>query len=504
MSNALEMRGVTKRFPGVVALDSVDLTVEAGEIHSVVGENGAGKSTLMKILSGAYSMDEGEIRLNGKPVRISDSQSAIDLGIGTVYQNLNLINDLTVAENIYMNRFIKRGGFIDRRAIEEGARKVLAMMNCTIAPSAVVRSMSVADQQMIAIARVLANDIGVLILDEPTSSLSKAEAENLFAQMRLLRDRGVAIIFISHHMDEIFAVVQKVTVLRDGRLVGSWKIGELDEASLVHHMVGREVREMFPKEMVPIGDVVLTAEHIRVKDLVDDVSLSVRKGEILGIGGLVGAGRTELVKTIFGAMPGGRAEITIGGRRVENGSPEQAIQHGIAFVPENRRDEGLISEFSVEENVGLAALRETTRNFVVNAGRRARLCAEVIRAMNIKTPSGRQLVKNLSGGNQQKVVLGKWFSRHPQVMILDEPTRGIDVGAKSEIYRKIGDLVKAGVGVIMVSSELPELMGISDRIVVLSKGRMTGEFSRTEFAAERIMLAATAGTAATSPRQETS
>jgi ABC-type sugar transport system ATPase subunit len=320
--------------------------------------------------------------------------------------------------------------------------------------------------------------------------------------MRVLKSRGVAIIFISHHMDEIFAVVEKVTVLRDGRLVGSWKVSELDEPSLVHHMVGREVREMFPKETVPIGDVVLTANHIRVKGLVDDVSLSVRKGEILGIGGLVGAGRTELVKTIFGAMPGGSAEITIGGRKVENRNPEQAVQNGMAFVPENRRDEGLINEFSVEENVGLAALRETTKNFVVNAGRRARLCAEAIRAMNIKTPSGKQVVKNLSGGNQQKVVLGKWFSRHPQVMILDEPTRGIDVGAKSEIYRKIGDLVKAGVGVIMVSSELPELMGISDRIIVLSKGRMTGEFSRTEFAPEKIMLAATASTVGNRSRHE--
>ena len=501
MSNALEMRGVTKQFPGVTALDHVDLTVAAGEIHSVVGENGAGKSTLMKILSGAYAMDEGEIRLGGKPVRITDSQSAIDLGIGTVYQNLNLISDLTVAENIYMNRFIKRGAFIDRRAVEEGARRVLAMMNCTIPPSAVVRGLSVADQQMIAIARVLANDIRVLILDEPTSSLSKTESENLFEQMRRLKSRGVAIIFISHHMDEIFAVVEKVTVLRDGKLVGSWKIEELNEPSLVHHMVGREVREMFPKETVPIGDVVLTADHIRVKGLVDDVSLSVRKGEILGIGGLVGAGRTELVKTIFGAMPGGSAEITIDGRKVDNRSPERAVQSGIAFVPENRRDEGLINEFSVEENVGLAALRETTRNFVVSAGRRARLCAEAINAMNIKTPSGKQAVKNLSGGNQQKVVLGKWFSRRPLVMILDEPTRGIDVGAKSEIYRKIGDLVKSGVGVIMVSSELPELMGISDRIIVLSKGRMTGEFNRAEFAPEKIMLAATAGTAGNSPRQ---
>ena len=501
MPNTLEMRGVTKRFPGVLALDNVDLSVAAGEIHSVVGENGAGKSTLMKILSGAYSMDAGEIHLDGEPVRITDSQSAIDLGIGTVYQSLDLIKDLTAAENIYMNRFVKRGVFIDRQAIEAGARKVLAMLNSTIPPSAIVGDLSVADQQMIAIARVLVNDIRVLILDEPTSSLSKAESQNLFEQMRRLKSRGVAIIFISHHMEEIFAVVEKVTVLRDGRLVGSWKIEDLDEPKLVNHMVGREVHDMFPKKQVPIGDVVLRADHIRVKGLVDDVSLFVRKGEILGIGGLVGAGRTELVKSIYGALPNGTADITIAGRKVDIRSPEQAVRNGITFVPENRRDEGLIGEFSVEDNVGLASLRETTRNFVVSAGKRAQLCADAIRTMNIKTPSGKQTIKNLSGGNQQKVVLGKWFLRNPQVMILDEPTKGIDVGAKSEIYRKIGDLVEAGVGVIIVSSELPELMGISDRIVVMNKGRVAGEFNRDEFTPDKIMLAAAASVPGNDPGQ---
>ncbi len=501
MPNTLEMRGVTKRFPGVVALDGVDLSVASGEIHSVVGENGAGKSTLMKILSGAYSMDAGEVLLDGKPVRITDSQSAIDLGIGTVYQSLDLIKDLTAAENIYMNRFVKRGVFIDRRAIEEGARKVLAMLNSTIPPSAIVGELSVADQQMIAIARVLVNDIRVLILDEPTSSLSKAESQNLFEQMRRLKSRGVAIIFISHHMEEIFAVVEKVTVLRDGRMVGSWKIEELDEPTLVNHMVGREVHDMFPKKQVPIGDVVLRADHVRVKGLVNDVSLFVRKGEILGIGGLVGAGRTELVKSIYGALPNGAADITIDGHKVDIRSPEQAIRNGIAFVPENRRDEGLISEFSVEDNVGLASLRETTRHFVVSARKRAQLCADAIRTMNIKTPSGKQITKNLSGGNQQKVVLGKWFLRNPRVMILDEPTKGIDVGAKSEIYRKIGDLVEAGVGVIIVSSELPELMGISDRIIVMNKGRAAGEFSRDAFAPDKIMLAAATNVPGDNPGQ---
>jgi ABC-type sugar transport system ATPase subunit len=492
MSVALEMRGVSKRFPGVVALDRVDLAVAKGEIHAIVGENGAGKSTLMRILSGASLMDEGEIRLDGAPVEIPNSQAAINLGIGTVYQNLNLIKDLTVAENIYMNRFPKRGAFIDRAAIEEGSRKVLEMMDCAIAPDAMVDRLSVADQQMIAIARVLANKIGILILDEPTSSLSATEADNLFANMRRLKGLGASIIFISHHMDEIFAVAESVTVLRDGRRVGSWPIGELDERTLVHHMVGREVADMFPKAAVPIGDTVLAAEHMSVAGVVDDVSLSVRRGEILGIGGLVGAGRTELVKSLFGAIPGCSGEIYLEGRKVEIRSPEDAVRCGLAFIPENRRDEGLLTEFSIEDNIGLTNIWNLSRYYIVNAKEQLQITADAIRTMDIKAPSGKQLVKNLSGGNQQKVVLGRWFSRHPKVIIFDEPTRGIDVGAKAEIYRKIGELVRTSVGVIIVSSELPELMGISDRILVLNKGRMTGEFKRSEFAAERIMLAATA------------
>ncbi|MBS1183679.1 MAG: sugar transporter ATP-binding protein [Proteobacteria bacterium] len=502
MAAALEMRGVSKRYPGVVALDNVDLTVSHGEIHAIVGENGAGKSTLMRILSGATTMDQGNIRIDDVAVEIGSSQRAIDLGIGTVYQNLNLVTDLTVAENIYMNRFPMRGGFIDRQKIADGARRALSEMNSDIAPSMRVGDLSVADQQMIAIARVLAYDIKILILDEPTSSLSKAESDDLFRNMRRLKSRGVSIIFISHHMDEIFSVADTVTVLRDGRLIGRWRTNELDEHALVHHMVGREVTEMFPKEVVPIGDVVLSANHISVDGMVHDVSFCVRKGEVLGIGGLVGAGRTELVKSVFGACPGRSGDICLDGQPVDIRSPKQAVEAGIAFVPEDRRYEGLITEFSIEDNIGLGSIWELTRRFVVDAKARTKLSDDMIQTMNVKTPSGKQLVKNLSGGNQQKVVLGKWFARQPKVIIFDEPTRGIDVGAKAEIYRKIGELAKVGVAVIIVSSELPELMGISDRIIVLNKGRMTGEFARAAFSADRIMLAATgkAGLDATSPR----
>jgi ABC-type sugar transport system ATPase subunit len=491
MVNALEMRGVSKRFPGVVALDSVDLTVAPGEIHAIVGENGAGKSTLMRILSGASTMDAGEIRIDGEPVTIGTSQRAIDLGIGTVYQNLNLVKDLTVAENIYLNRYPMRGPFVDRKAIEAGAARALAEMNSDIAPSTRVGDLSVADQQMIAIARVLAYDIGILILDEPTSSLSKAESEDLFRNMRRLKARGVSIIFISHHMEEIFSVAESVTVLRDGRMVGRWQVDDLDERALVHHMVGREVTEMFPKEIVPIGDVVLAADHIGLGGIVHDISFEVRAGEILGIGGLVGAGRTELVKAIFGALPGRTGEIRLEDRPVDIRSPKEAVELGIAFIPEDRRDEGLITEFSIDDNIGLGSIWELTHRFFIDARAQSSLTDRMIRTMNVKTPSGKQLVRNLSGGNQQKVVLAKWFARQPKAIIFDEPTRGIDVGAKAEIYRKIGDLAKAGVAVIIVSSELPELMGVSDRIIVLNKGHMTGEFARRDFSADRIMLAAT-------------
>lgn len=493
MTYALEMQNISKRFPGVVALDRVTLQVGRGEIHSVVGENGAGKSTLMKILSGAYRKDEGTILLDGLPIEITSPQSAIDAGIGTVYQNLNLIPDLTVADNIFMNRFAVRCGVaIDRKATRLGTEDVLGLMGCDISPSAIVADLSVADQQMVAIARVLVGDIRVLILDEPTSSLSPQEAERLFVNMRSLAARGVSIIFISHHMEEIFNVAERVTVLRDGGLVGSWGIGELDEASLVHHMVGREVREMFPKAHVEIGEEILRVSHISVTGWVDDVSFSLRRGEILGIGGLVGAGRTELVKAIFGAIAGRSGEIFLDGEKVAIDSPEDAVRQGLAFIPENRRDEGLLSDFSVEDNIVICNLQKFTRGIFVDRKSCQTVSDRVIREMAIKTPSRQQIAKNLSGGNQQKLVLGKWFLRNPRVIIFDEPTRGIDVGAKAEIHRTIGELAKNGVGVIVVSSELPELMGISDRILTLSKGKLKGEFDRRDFTAERIMLAATA------------
>lgn len=491
MQPILEMRNISKEFPGVLALDDVSLSMQAGEIHSIVGENGAGKSTLMKILSGVYQKNAGSILIKNKEVEIENPQVAIGFGIGTVYQNLDLIPDLSVAENIFMNHFITtRRGIINFKNMEKKAEDVLNMLHCSISPKTQVGSLSVADQQLVAIARVLSRDVSILILDEPTSSLNKYESEQLFANVRRLQKSGVATIFISHHMEEIFSVAERVTVLRDGKLIGAWDIDKLNEKSLVHHMVGREITEVFPKTQVEIGEEILRAEHISVGSKVNDVSLSLRKGEILGISGLVGAGRTELVKAIFGAIKKTTGEIYIAGEKVHINHPIDAVNCGMAFIPEDRHAEGLVSNLSILENIGLCNLRKVSKAGIIQTKKEINMAQKIIQEMKIKTPSEKQIVNNLSGGNQQKVVLGKWFATEPKIMIFDEPTRGIDVGAKSEIHKKIGELAKNNLGVIVVSSELPELLGISDRIIVMCKGNKVKEFARQDFDPEQIMLAA--------------
>jgi ABC-type sugar transport system ATPase subunit len=491
MQPILEMRNISKKFPGVLALNDVSLLIQPGEIHSIVGENGAGKSTLMKILSGVYQRNSGSILIRDEEVEIKNPQAAIDLGIGTVYQNLDLIPDLSVAENIFMNQFITSyKGVLNYRSMEKRAADVLAMLDCTISPKMKVGSLSVADQQLVAIARVLSRDISVLILDEPTSSLNQYEAEQLFGNVRRLKESGVATIFISHHMEEIFAVAERVTVLRDGEYIGTWGIEDLTENSLVHHMVGREITDVFPKTEVEIGEELLRAEHISVENKVHDISFSLRKGEILGISGLVGAGRSELVKALFGAIKKTSGEIFIDGTKVTIEHPIEAVNLGMAFIPEDRHEEGLILNLSILENIGLCNLKKISRAGVISNEKERDMTRKIITEMMVKTPSEKQTVENLSGGNQQKVVLGKWFTTNPRIMIFDEPTKGIDVGAKSEIHKKIGELAKKSLGIIVVSSELPELLGISDRILVLSKGRKVKEFTREDFDAEQIMLAA--------------
>lgn len=492
MEPLLEMQGIKKAFSGVVALDDVSLSVGRCEIHSVVGENGAGKSTLMKILSGVYRKDAGTITLRGKEVDIVSPNHAIELGIGTVYQNLDLIPQLSVAENIFMNRFLKKNlVMIDYRKINELCVWELEKLDVHIPPDTLVGTLSVADQQLVAIARTLARNVSILIMDEPTSSLSPKEANLLFANIRKLKATGVSTIFISHHMDEIFSVADKVTVLRDGGMVGSWDISELTEETLVHHMVGRKINEMFPKLEILPGKEVLRVENVTVPGKVTEVSFSVRAGEILGIGGLVGAGRSELVKAIFGAIRSTRGDVYLDGQRIRIRRPRDAVRQGIVLVPEDRRLEGCVTDFSVKENITLANLRSVRRGLFLSGKKERRLSESAVKQLGVKTSGIDQLVKNLSGGNQQKVVLGKWFSIRPKVIILDEPTRGIDVGAKSEIHLMLGDFAKKGMAVVVISSELPELLGMSDRIIVLSKGVKTGEFDRADFSPERIMLAAT-------------
>lgn len=492
MNPILEMKHIMKAFPGVQALDDVTLKIMPKEIHSIVGENGAGKSTLMKILSGVYSKDSGEILLNGKLVEINSPQDAINLGIGTVYQNLNLIPVLSVAENIFMNEFVyKKGIIINHKEIERKTQEVLNLLHSTISPLAKVDSLSVADQQMVAIARVLAKNIKILILDEPTSSLSPAEAQKLFDNVKRLQENGVSTIFISHHMDEIFSICEHVTVLCDGKYVGDWNIDDIDNNRLVKAMIGRDIEISEPRKMSTNTEEILKIEHLTSGEWVRDVSFSVKKGEIFGIGGLVGAGRTWMAKCIFGAVSDWTGAVTIEGKEVDIKTCEDAVNHGIAFVPEDRRNEGLVSQMSIMENIGLCNLKKITSKGILNKKKEEKLATEVIKNMNVKTPSIGQIVKNLSGGNQQKVVLGKWFITNPKIMIFDEPTRGIDVGAKSEIYKEIENMAELGIAIIVISSELPELINLSDRIMVLSKGKKTAEFKRDEFNAEKIMLAAT-------------
>ena len=493
MDTRLRMEGIGKRFPGVIALDDVSLTVGPGEVHAVVGENGAGKSTLMKILAGAYQRDAGRIFLDDREVDIDNPLAAQELGVAIIYQHLNMVPDLTAAENMFIGRFPKRGGRIDYAAMNGRAATVLAEVGARCRATAPVSSMSLADRQLVAIAKALSVDASIVVMDEPTSSLTPAEVEVLFGLVRKIAAAGTSVIFISHHMDEIFSITDRVTVLRDGRLVGSWDTAELTEASLVGHMIGRTMDTMFPKEHSVPGEVVLEVKGLSSAGLFEDVSFSLRAGEILGIGGLVGSGRTELVKTIFGELPRSSGVVRVEGREMNIRSPKHAVRAGIALVPEDRGGEGALLDDDVCRNISLPMLKKFFRGGRLDRRAERASALSYIEKLRIKTPSPEQRVENLSGGNQQKVVLAKWFDTRPKVLILDEPTRGIDVGAKAEIYRLVSRMACEGVGVLMISSELPELMGLSDRVMVMCRGRLAATMERDAATSERVMLAAAGG-----------
>ena len=489
----LEMRSIDKRFPGVQALQSVSMDVLPGEVHALVGENGAGKSTLMKILAGVYSQDGGEIVYKGHPYQPHTPRAARDAGIVTIYQELNLVPELSVAENMYLGMELQRGPFLDSRAMHKRARELLSTrLHLDIDPGTTVGKLGVGVQQMVEVAKALLHEADIIIMDEPTASLSPREIADLFAIVRELRGHGVSTIFISHHLDETFELSDRTTVLRDGQLVSTQPTSELDTASLIQLMVGRDLAEHDPKRPVEIGDEILRVEGLTRHGAFEDITFSARAGEIIGLAGLVGAGRTEVVRGIFGADPIDRGQIFINGEPVAIKNPRDAIGHGIALLTEDRKSQGLVLLFDVRENITLPVLDSLTRTQFTDMAREQEIAAGFIERLAIKASSQEQEALNLSGGTQQKVVLSKWLAAEARVIIFDEPTRGIDVGAKAEIYEIMNELVANGDTIVMVSSELPEIMAMSDRVLVMQGGRIRGELSREEATQQRIMRFATA------------
>lgn len=490
----LQMRGIVKEFPGVKALDQVDFTLLRGEIHALLGENGAGKSTLMKVLSGVYQKDGGEIKLDGQSVNITGPRQAQKLGIGIIHQEMNLVPALTVRENVFLGREPQKLlGFVDKQQMHRETKEVLNRLGTEISPEALVGELSIGAQQMVEIAKALSYETRILIMDEPTAALTERESEHLFQIVRQLAASGVGIVYISHRMEELFALSDRITVMRDGTYVDTVITKETSFDSLVKLMVGRELTERFPKKAASIGAEVIKVSHFSRKGILHDVSLTARAGEIVGISGLMGAGRTELARAIFGIDKVDQGEIFIDGNKQSIHSCIDAIKAGIALITEDRKNQGLVLPMSVGDNISLAVLGDVCKQSFISKAAEDALIDRQIKELKIKTPNAAQLVKNLSGGNQQKVVIAKWLSANPKVLIMDEPTRGVDVGAKAEIYYIMNMLAAAGVAILMISSELPEVLGMSDRILVMCRGRLAGEFTAAEATQEKIMAYAAGG-----------
>lgn len=483
----LEMNHISKSFPGVKVLDDVTLRVRPGEVHALMGENGAGKSTLMKILMGIYTADSGDVVLDGQPMNVRNPQEAMARGVAMIHQELNPIMDMQVFENIYIGRELTRHGLVDKRTMIRETTQLLKELEIDISATAYMRELSVAQCQLIEIVKAISLSAKVVVMDEPTSAITDREVATLFKQIARLKSQNVAIIYISHKMEEIFKICDTITVLRDGQFIGTDAAEKLDNEQLIRMMVGRDIHDVCPKTEVPIGDVAMEVRDISYGSRVKNVSFTLRHGEVLGIAGLVGAGRSELVETIFGFRRKSSGEIFVNGRPVDIKRPGDAIAHKIALVTEDRKFTGLNLIGKVSENITLAHLGSLFPNRLIDKKVEARVSEQYIEQLKIKTPSASQTVGNLSGGNQQKVVLAKWLLTEPDIIILDEPTRGIDVGAKRDIYLLIGEMVKAGKAVIVISSEIPEVMGLADRIIVMAEGRLTGELSRPDFSQEAIM-----------------
>lgn len=486
------MRGIRKSFPGVRALRDVQFEVRAGEVHALVGENGAGKSTLMRILGGVHQRDAGDIHLRDRPVVIPSPVHARQLGISIIHQELNQVPALSVAENIFLGREPRRpGGLVDWRAMYARADELLRGLGLPIDPRRRLGTLTVAEQQLVEIAKALSVEADLVIMDEPTAALTVEETERLFRFIRDLRARGVGVIYITHRLEEIFRIADRVTVLRDGQYVGTHAIGELTMDELIRLMVGRQLTEKFPKEAVALGPPVLDVRGLSVNGVFSDVSFTVRRGEILGIAGLIGSGKTAVAHAVFGAIPVEAGEIYLDGGRVSARSPAEAIRLGIGLVTEDRKRLGLVLGMGVGANITLPILPSLDTAGFIRHAEEERVVRQAIRDLDMAVASPDQRARNLSGGTQQKVVVAKWLQTKAKVLLLAEPTRGIDVGAKVEIYRLMIDLARKGVGIVMISSELPEILGMSDRILVMHEGRVMGEFSPQTATQEAILASAT-------------
>ena len=489
------MNGISKSFDGNSVLNNVQFSVKKGEIHALMGENGAGKSTLMKILTGIYARDTGEVKVRGKLVDFKNPKEAEHAGIAVIHQELNILPDLTVAENLFLGneKTFGKSGILKTKEMNKKAKMILGELGLDVDVKTIARELSVGKQQIIEIAKAMSSNAEVIVMDEPTAALTEREIVSLFETIRALQSNGVSFVYISHRMEEIFALCDRITILRDGNYVGVKEIKETSFDEIVQMMVGRELGERFPERNATIGDVKLTASGLTRNGYFEDISFELRKGEVLGIAGLMGAGRTEVAQSLFGYKKLQKGTILLNGKPVKISSPLQAKKLGFGYVTEDRKSEGLIVDFSVKDNLSLTNFNKVSSNGIIKANEEKALYETMVKRLGVRTSGPNQAAKSLSGGNQQKVVIAKWLGIEPNVLILDEPTRGVDVGAKKEIYSIINELAEKGVAILMISSELPEIIGMADRVLVMHEGTLTAELQKDEMTQERIMHYATGG-----------
>ncbi len=490
MNLLLEMKGIQKSFYGNKVLHAVDFSLEAGSVHALMGENGAGKSTLMNILVGIHKRDGGVIKIEGESVEIDSPAVAQKMGIAMIHQELSPVTEMSVAENIFLGREPVKHGLIDYRQMYRQTEELLSALHIDLNPKTKMGSLRVADQQLVEIAKAVSQNARILIMDEPTSSITDREVANLYNIIRDLQKRGTGIVYISHKMDEVYTITDKITILRDGEGIVTWDTKDTTNDMVVKAMVGRELTEQYPKREPEIGEPILELRGLTRRGEFENISFTLRRGEILGLVGLVGAGRTETMQALFGITKAESGEVFLKGKKVELKKPIDAINHGIAYVTEDRKGEGLVLPMSIAQNTTLPSMKELSNKVFIKSAEEKGRTDQILSELKVKMSSSKLAVKNLSGGNQQKVVLAKWMLKDPDIIILDEPTRGIDVGAKAEIYKLMNEFVARGKAIIMISSEMPEAMGMSDRIIVLSNHRISGEISKEEFSQDAIMTMA--------------